>query len=188
MSSVEVRPGLILDSAKMSAETALRRKVPTTFARLLVRKGLINGSVFDWGCGRGRDLEYFRSLGFKAEGWDPVYKPETPPSSFPQGSFDLVQCAFVLNTIPFPEERQAILKQIYDFLPEGGRLGVAVRAKHNLKWQIKAGWLPFNDGWITLKNTFQRGYTREELTDLLAIFFQNVQILPAREVGALAVK
>lgn len=188
MASIEVRPGVTLESTRMSAETALHRTKPSTFARLLVKKGLVQGNIFDWGCGHGRDLAYFRELGFKAEGWDPIHRPNTPPSSFPQGSFDLVHSAFVLNTIAFPEDRLSLLSEIYDFLPEGGRLAVAVRAKHNLKWQIKPGWLPFKDGWITLKNTFQRGYTKEELAELLKSHFQEVKILPAREVGALATK
>ncbi|MGZ6616518.1 MAG: methyltransferase domain-containing protein [Solirubrobacteraceae bacterium] len=57
--------------------------------------------VLDYGCGRGADLSYFRSLGIDAVGYDPH-----EPFGFaepPAGLFMVVTLIFVLNVLPTVE-------------------------------------------------------------------------------------
>lgn len=102
------------------SKTAISRKDPSLPARISVEQGLIHGKVFDWGRGKGADIEYFRSQGIEVQGWDPAYKKDTPPESFEPGSFHWVQLSYVLNVIPEKDTRMEILKEIYEFLPKKG--------------------------------------------------------------------
>lgn len=153
---------------KKSALTAISRAYPSLPARLAVEKGLIHGPIFDWGCGRSRDTEFFREKGYEAEGWDPYYKKDRPPESFPKGYFHWVQCLYVLNTIVESEIREKVLHDIFYFLPSGGHLFIAVRSFSEVDRlaQVKQ-WRKYNDGWLTSRGTFQKGFTSTELFSLL---------------------
>jgi len=145
------------------SKTAISRKEPSFPAQIAVKKRLIKDPIFDWGCGKGRDIEYFKNLGFEAEGWDPKFKKDAPPENFEAGKFNFVTLIYVLNVIPEREERLEILKSVYKFLPKKGRLFVAVRSKEEIKRVKRPSWKRYKDGWLTLKGTFQKGYVFEDL-------------------------
>ncbi|KKT73897.1 MAG: hypothetical protein UW69_C0054G0002 [Microgenomates group bacterium GW2011_GWA2_44_7] len=151
----------------MSGKTAMHRSEPSLPAKILVERKIVNGRLFDWGCGHGADLDYFLRSGIKAEGWDPNHKPDKPPQSYPPGLFRWVHCSFVLNTLPDPGDRTKILEEIFNFLPAGGNLAISVRSAGEIEDVRKATWQRFNDGWLTSKNTFQKGFLAKELKDLL---------------------
>ncbi|HCX25772.1 MAG: Peptidase M15A [Candidatus Collierbacteria bacterium GW2011_GWB1_45_35] len=174
------------DALKASGETAVHRYGPSFSARILVERDLLEGNIFDWGCGRGYDLNYFRSKGFSAEGWDPVHLPENPPEKYSAGSFDLVHCAFVLNTLPDSEERLKILRAIHDFLPASGEISLTVRSQSNIKTNLKPTWKRFGDGWLTPKGTFQRGYTAEELVEIITPLFKDIIVFSRDPVFIIA--
>lgn len=171
-----------------SGETAIIRKQPSHMARILADKQILRGNIFDWGCGYGKDLEFYLSLGFNAAGWDPVHLPEIPPQSYEQGSFDWVCCAYVLNTVPTEVERLKILSEIHQFLPDGGHLAVAVRTNRQLADRIKPYWKTFNDGWLTSQGTFQKGFEAKEIVSLVAQVFKEAKVLSANPLIVVAQK
>lgn len=174
------------DALRASGETAVHRYCPSFPARTLVEQNLLEGRIFDWGCGHGYDLDYFRSQGFNAEGWDPNHLPETPPEKFPPGTFDLVHCAFVLNTLPDPAERLKILQAIHDFLPASGNISLTVRSQSNINANIKPTWKSYGDGWITPKGTFQKGYTAEELVAIISTLFKDIVVMSREPLFVIA--
>ena len=182
----ERRSSPSFDALKASGETAVHRYRPSFPARTLVEMDLLEGRIFDWGCGRGFDLDYFRSQGFSAEGWDPNHLPETPPEKFPPGTFDLVHCAFVLNTLPDPEERLQILRAIHDFLPPAGHISLTVRSQSNINANKKPTWKRYSDGWMTPKGTFQKGYTADELVEIISPLFKDIVVMSREPLFVIA--
>ena len=63
--------------------TALRRSTLSSPFRHLLDFGFLDGrrTVFDYGCGRGDDLRLLTGMGVDAKGWDPVYRPNAPPTT-----------------------------------------------------------------------------------------------------------
>lgn len=110
-------------------------------------------SVFDYGCGRGEDLKYLRSVGIDAAGWDPHYKPDTPLASA-----DVVNLGYVLNVIEDPIERETTLLKAYELARRG--LVVAVRVDHALETGTE-----FSDGLLTSRGSFQKLYKQSEFRE-----------------------
>lgn len=54
------------------ARTALSRPVALAIHDGLLPKG---ATFFDYGCGRGGDIDRLKALGYDASGWDPVHHP-----------------------------------------------------------------------------------------------------------------
>ena len=46
--------------------------------RLILDAGLVNPEteLFDYGCGRGEDVDRLRGQGIRCNGWDPVHFPD----------------------------------------------------------------------------------------------------------------
>jgi len=81
-------------SLEMSSKTAIHRKGPSAVARFLVKKNLLKGPVFDWGCGFGSDIAYYRQMGFKSEGFDPAHRCSPAPFDLEKGEFKTVCCTY----------------------------------------------------------------------------------------------
>jgi len=173
----ERRVLLVEDSLQRAGRTAMFRKEASLPARLLVSKKLLNGRIFDWGCGRGRDVEYFVKSGFDAVGWDPVHFPGHKPWGIENGLFQWVHCAFVINTLPFPSQRLNLIKEIYEFLPQEGHLALATRSEYEIESKRKPSWKKFSDGWITSRGTFTRGFDTDEILSLVGTFFTDTRLL-----------
>lgn len=158
----------------LSHRTALVRKGPSLPARMAVGLRPRPRSIFDFGCGRGADIEFFRSKGIEADGYDPYWRPRDP-KIIPA---DLVTCIYVLNVIT-PSERVRVLKEIRGVLREGGEVLVAVRSRSDVEKRAgRLGWRKYSDGYLTKAETFQRGFTPTELKGLLTENgFGDVQIL-----------
>ncbi len=101
--------------------TAKERDAPSLPVRMLHGRGLLRGSVLDYGCGYGRDVEFLRSKGFDAEGYDPHYFPQAPARKF-----DTIVCFYVLNVL-LPDEQTAVLVDVARLLKPAGRAYFAVR-------------------------------------------------------------
>lgn len=168
-----------LDFVEMSGRTAPHRKRPSRPARYLV--GLNPESVFDWGCGYGFDVEFLNRCGVRASGWDRVHSLKPFPNNM-KHEFQWVLCSFVINTLPEPKDRLAVLNDIYDFMPEYGNLMLAVRSNKEVTRSAKrAAWTRYGDGWITSANTFQRGFSATEAIRLLDDkLFDDVQVISNR--------
>src|SRR5262245_22562698 len=91
-------------------KTAIRRGDFSRPVKSMLRDGLLDKSVsvFDYGCGRGEDVELLTALGIACAGWDPAYRPEAPRSEA-----DVVNLGYVINVIENAEERAATVKSAW---------------------------------------------------------------------------
>src|SRR5437016_1127910 len=90
--------------------TALHRTDLSRPARCALRDGLITPAttVFDYGCGHGRDVEFLQAQGIACAGWDPVFCP-----SHTVHEADVVQLGYVINVIEDPCERAQTLARAW---------------------------------------------------------------------------
>ena len=120
-------------------------------------------SLLDWGCGKGKDLEYYQQFLSKVMGYDPYWQPELPNEMF-----DIVTCSYVLNVIEDPDERFEVVKQMSSYLKKGGTILLSTRACSEIKKAAtKSNWDDFNDGFRTSKGTFQVGLSTNDLQSYL---------------------
>jgi DNA phosphorothioation-associated putative methyltransferase len=133
--------------------TALTRSTFSAPVQALLRFGLLRDtwSIFDYGCGKGHDIDGLTREGFIAHGWDPHFAPgaQKLPS-------DVVNLGFVLNVIEDRGERDQTLKEAFGLA--GKVLSIAVMT------QSAAGkpGLPFRDGFLTSRETFQKYFSQSE--------------------------
>ncbi|MEM2146574.1 MAG: methyltransferase domain-containing protein [Candidatus Jordarchaeaceae archaeon] len=177
-------------SPTLSAKTAIHRRKASLPLKIVLERGLIKGNVFDWGCGYGKDVEYLKGMGIISEGWDPIHKPVPKPENYPPGYFQTVLCIYVINTLPNHEERMSVLRDIYNFLPLGGVLILAVRSVDEVERARTRNWRRFGDGWLTSRGTFQKGFTLEELLGMVnqfsfktIIISKNPLVLLCQKIG-----
>ena len=117
--------------------TAISRSKPSAPCTYLYENSLLKGKVLDFGCGKGKDVEFLSAKQIDVSGFDPFYAPYY---ELLDQKYDVVMCNFVLNVLPNDAERQAALDQIRELLNEGGVAYIAVRNdKSNLKGYTKRG-------------------------------------------------
>lgn len=154
--------------------TAISRSTASRPARLIIRPEIENRiqtdrfvHVLDYGCGRGADAKYYRSLGAVSVGYDP-HEP-FGYSHMPAGLFDVVSLTYVLNAIPSIEDRVQCLAQAASKVRENGTLFVSVRTVQDV-WSaaVRGQWGRFGDGFISSpsRRTFQTGIGFEQMEDL----------------------
>lgn len=132
--------------------TAIRRFQYSRPISLAVAHRLIQDdrTVFDYGCGQGNDVGLLQKSGLKAEGWDPHFRPDAPVRAA-----DIVNLGYVLNVIEDPAERTETLRKAFALAEKA--LVVAVRVDQSLEKG-----LPFQDGLITSRGSFQKIYSQAE--------------------------
>lgn len=135
--------------------TAMRREKLSRPIQLALTHELLtrDRSVFDYGCGRGDDVEALKSAGFKVSGWDPAHRPDIE-----RKSADVVNLGYVINVIEDAVERA-------DTLARAWRLArhVLVVAARLVDERDEAHVAPVRDGWVTRCGTFQRFFEHDEL-------------------------
>jgi DNA phosphorothioation-associated putative methyltransferase len=140
-------------------KTAIRRGDLSRPVKCLLRDGLLDRSLslFDYGCGRGEDLDLLAAEGYPCAGWDPAYRPDAP-----RHEADVVNLGYVLNVIENPEERAATLRQAWllcrRLLVASAQVLMAGRGKTAVE---------FGDGVLTGRGTFQKIYDQGELKGYL---------------------
>lgn len=139
--------------------TALTRYGFSAPVQTLSRFGFLDGNrtVFDYGCGRGDDLRGLLDNNVPASGWDPHYAPENP-----RHKAQLVNLGFVINVIESFEERVDALRGAYALTEEL----LVVSAMLANQEAVKG--IPYADGVLTSRNTFQKYYTQGELRQFIA--------------------
>lgn len=148
-------PRIDVGNTQARGLTAMVRSSLSRPMTLAVEDGLVpaGSSFFDFGCGRGGDIEALRGSGVDAAGWDPVHSPLTP-----KRPADVVNLGYVVNVIEDAVERQQVLREAWQLTRR--LLVVAAR----LDWDSKRSQaIPFADGIITSRGTFQKFFTQEEL-------------------------
>ena len=124
-------------------------------------------SVFDYGCGRGKDFNWLKENGYKATCWDPHWKPLGKPG--PEEKFDVVLVLYVLNVIPDPKERVEVIKDAWNYVAPGGFLLISTRTTKEIRNCARSGnWDTYADGYVSSadRKTFQKGFTGEDLRTL----------------------
>ena len=140
-------------------KTALARYQLSQPTQLLIRHGVLSSDVsfFDYGCGQGDDVETLIAGGIQASGWDPHFAPKNPKKQA-----DIVNIGFVLNVIEDPDERREALNGAWKLTKK--IMSVAVMAPSSAAVENAK---PYKDGFLTLRNTFQKYYTQEQLRDFI---------------------
>jgi DNA phosphorothioation-associated putative methyltransferase len=117
--------------------------------------GLISPSMtlFDYGCGRGGDLQMLSSQGIECFGWDPAFQPEVE-----HRPADVVNLGFVINVIEDPIERAEALRKSWDLT----RSILVVSAQINVSSRGRTV-VPYGDGVVTVRGTFQKFFEQSEL-------------------------
>ena len=142
-------------------KTAIGRPALSLPAKLLFQSGLVTDetTVLDYGCGRGDDVKFLKELGIPAVGWDPHFVPD--PSLLV--NHDIVNLGFVLNVIEEPKERQTVLSDAYALADKCLSVSVMLHSQNDTSTSI-----PFKDGQLTSKKTFQKYYEQLELEELIS--------------------
>jgi DNA phosphorothioation-associated putative methyltransferase len=140
-------------------KTAIRRGDFSRPVKCLLRDGLIDQSrsFFDFGCGRGEDLELLAARGIPCQGWDPVFRQDAP---FQQA--DVVNLGYVINVIESVEERAQTLRRSWELCREL----LVVSAQVIMAERSKAP-VEFGDGVLTCRGTFQKFFGQDELKTYL---------------------
>jgi len=140
-------------------KTAIRRGDFSRPIKCALRDGLIDRSVtvFDYGCGRGEDLELLTSEGIRCEGWDPVFRPgiEKCPA-------DVVNLGYVINVVERLDERSETLRGAWELC----RQVLVVSAQVVMSGRGKSP-IEFGDGFLTGRGTFQKLFEQGELKSYL---------------------
>jgi len=151
-------------------KTAIRRGDFSRPVKCLLRDGILSKGVtfFDYGCGRGEDLELLTAEGFSCNGWDPVFRQE--PRRTPA---DIVNLGYVINVIENPEERNATLRAAWDLSQQVLTVSAQVLLSGRGKDPVE-----FGDGVLTSRGTFQKFFAQEELKTYLERQLQT-EAIPA---------
>lgn len=147
-----------LDEVQVRRElTAIVRFRHSKPVMLALSHGIIGpaSSVFDYGCGRGEDIKYLKSVGIEASGWDPHFQ-----SSAALSSADVVNLGYVLNVIEDPQEREDTLRKAFGLAR--CVLLIAVRVDHGLDAAVE-----FSDGCLTSRGSFQKLYSQGEFKEYI---------------------
>lgn len=108
-----------------SWRTAIARKTPSLPLRkiLSLYEFPKTAVILDFGCGKGRDLQYLLlELGYDAYGYDPYFQPIKPSNAF-----DIVLCTYVLNSRE-KEAEAGIIEEIKSFCRPKGEIYITVRS------------------------------------------------------------
>ncbi len=138
--------------------TALSRSFLSAPVQALLRHELLKATrtFFDYGCGKGDDLEGVRSLGITGQGWDPYFRTDSTKESA-----DVVNIGFVINVVENLEERIEALQGAYALTQ--GVLSVSA-----MLWSTGAAkGRPYGDGYLTSRNTFQKYFSQGELQNFI---------------------
>lgn len=153
--------------------TAIVRGALSRPVRLATDLGLIGKetSVFDYGCGRGEDVEALSDAGIRVAGWDPHFRPDTP-----QREADVVNLGYVINVIPDIAERHEVVRNAWQLANRA--LVIAARLDNELR--NLSGGKPHRDGFLTAHGTFQKFYAQGELRGWLdtVLEVETVAIAP----------
>lgn len=133
-----------------SQKTAIVRTKASTPCRWLCKQGRLTYNVLDWGCGRGADAAWLKTMGYNCKQYDPFYFPDLDCLEY--ASFPTILCTYVLNTIPDYFARAQIVDDMLPYLTFGGNIYISIRADvDNL------------NGWTT--NGSWQGYVGEDLAN-----------------------
>jgi DNA phosphorothioation-associated putative methyltransferase len=133
----------------------MRRQSLSRPVRLALLHGILDSgsTFFDYGCGRGDDIDGLVEQGIEARGWDPAHRPNAP-----MHRSDVVNLGFVVNVIDHDGERRQVVQKAWSL----ARRVLVISARLNDE-RDEAHVLSVRDGWVTRRGTFQKFFDHEEL-------------------------
>lgn len=136
-------------------KTAIKRYDFSGPVKSLMRHDLLSegDSIFDFGCGRGSDVQLLKNQGYECYGWDPAFRPDVE-----KRVSDVVNLGYVINVIEDPVERNQALLDAWQL----SRKVLVVSALTEMYGRGKSC-VRFGDGMITKLDTFQKLYSQTEL-------------------------
>lgn len=139
--------------------TALTRYDFSAPMQTLARFGFLDRSksIFDYGCGRGDDLRNLLANEITAAGWDPHFAPDGEKIQA-----DIVNLGFVINVIENRHERAEALQGAYALAKELLVVSAMLSSQESVKG------VPYGDGFLTARSTFQKYYSQDELRNYIA--------------------
>jgi len=105
-----------------SYNTAIARKKASAPLRYLEEKGLLRGSILDYGCGKGADYNHLCKVGYKSMAYDPYWRP----TDLAGLKFDTILCTYVLNVVG-EDSGSEIINSIKSLLNKDGQAFLSVR-------------------------------------------------------------
>ena len=161
--------------------TAIKRGKVSAPLRDFVRHAVdvLGGCHFhDYGCGKGDDIDWLNSRAYYADGWDPHWKPEQSPLL----PADIVLCSYVICVLPNEAERRECIQKAWRRVKPGGVLVLSTRTEKEIEALAERNkWEKYNDGYITGRETFQKGFSLESLEKLVKKSIRNISQLKPRE-------
>lgn len=139
--------------------TAIDRNKLSGPLQTLAKNSFLDGSYtfLDYGCGKGDDARELEAHGLNVSSWDPVHNPEGNLTSS-----NIVNLGFVINVIEDTDERKETLNRAFE-LAETILVVSAMVAGESVTSQF----MPYKDGVITSRNTFQKYYSQTELKEYI---------------------
>lgn len=141
-------------------------------------------SVLDYGAGRLRNAYFLLEQGFNVSILDTplqmCYIRDYDQSNFEavytihdqiHSYYEAILCSYVLNVIPFIEERNQVMQKLYDLLSDGGCAYLEVRKRTGIMKTKNRE--PFEDGFVIGGNktkTFQKPFEKQEFVEYVASF------------------
>lgn len=136
--------------------TAISRTFVSRPVSLALEDNVLEAGMtfFDYGCGRGDDVQKLQEVGYEASGWDPSFAPAAPKKPA-----DVVNLGYVVNVIESPPERALALREAWTL----ARRVLVVAARPEWERRDLVGAVPHGDGVLTASGTFQKFYRQDEL-------------------------
>jgi len=168
-------------------KTAIGRKNPSAPAKYIINNIISKfnpKNIFDWGCGRGKDVSYYRECGFETKGYDA--NPNFGFTEKPKEKYDLITCIYVLNVVEGKlAERARLIKEMSTHLTDDGIIFIAARSEDEInKLAKQKGWTMYCDGFITSKSrhTFQHGISESELHGICGALELEAEVLHKHKI------
>lgn len=157
----EIDPPEITEKTSSNVDrhrTALTRYALSKPMQLLAKHDFLEGkhTIFDYGCGKGSDVDILQKNAITAHGWDPHFCPDNP-----KHSADIVNLGFVINVIEDKTERMEAVLGAYQLCTQFLCAAVMLGEQSPERGRL------FRDGVLTSRNTFQRYYSQEEFREYL---------------------
>ena len=159
------------DKSKLTAIGRRDISAPVKGLKPILTQWLKYRSVLHHGCGRSvKDSEFLRSVSAVYAEYDPNFAPDR---TVLLKRYDIVVSNFVLNVLP-PEDRNDAWTDIATCVKKHGIGHAYITVRSDKDTSIKGE--PYQDGVVTSKGTFQKGYSVEDFQVEAESFFSDVFI------------